>query len=303
MVEKDNYLVIGGTSSDIINEKRRLGGSAYYASLALIHLNVKPTTITNSPILNKVFGGSAKILTPPNGSEIIYKIRENRGNRELKLISPAPKNLLRPLEEYVSNNFLRVDGVIISPIAHEIGVRDLRKLMDYLEVIAVGIDIQGFVRSFGEDGSVKISYEGFHNLINSFNCFGKKCFLKGDINEFPPSCRGVNIRNCVREGFEGIIIQTNAKYSLHVYDSISKEFFTLRPLPGINGDEVGTGDVFTAVLTYFLTRDESLIQAVAKASVAGGLKAARPNPPWFTLHELEVLEEKVSTTCELVRNK
>ncbi len=293
VVREDNYLVVGGTSSDIINGEKRLGGSAYYASLALIHLGVKPIIITNSPILNKVFKGSARILSPPDGTEITYEIRENSGRRELKLVVSPTTNLLRLLKKSVLNNSFRAKGVIISPIAHELGVRNLRKLMNYLKAIIVGIDIQGFVRGFKSSGFVDINYERFYDLINSFNCYGKKCFLKGDINEFPPSCREASIKNCVNEGFEGIIIQTNAGYSLHVYNSVSGKFFTLRPLPGITGEEVGTGDVFTAVLTYFLGKGENLIQAVTKASVAGGLKVARPNPPWFTPNELEVMMRKV----------
>ena len=301
--EDYNYLVVGGTSFDIVDGGKRLGGSAYYAVLALIHLGVKPVVITNSPALSKVFKDAALVIAPPQGSEIIYEIKEFSTGKALKLIKCSPTGLSKLIKNPLLNETRRINGLVLSPIACELSINDLSKLENlFAKSDVVGVDIQGFVREFKDDGVVEINHEMFYELVDALKHLGKKFFLKGDIMEYPQTCYGRGVGNCVSDDYEGLIIQTNAGGSLYVYDGRNKKSFSLKPLPEIHGGEIGTGDIFTAVLTYMLSKGENLLQALSKASVAGGLKVARQSPPWFTLPELDLLKDKVELTNQLVRN-
>jgi len=300
--EGGNYLVVGGTSIDLMEGRRQLGGSAYYASMALIHLGIKPIIVTNSSTLKSVFGSSAEVISPTKGSEVIYGIREFPKYRELKLIRCAAVRLISLLENHpLINSKHKINGLIISPIACELRINDLNKLISrFSDVGMIGIDIQGFMRDLREGSVVRINYENFYRLIDSLRGFRGTYFIKGDVKEYPPPCRGGGIADCVDDDFKGLIIQTNAGDSLHIYPQRNKELISLKPLPNIYGEETGTGDIFTAVLTYLLSRGEKLISAISKASVAGGLKVARYLPPWFTYQELELLERKVAMTYRRV---
>ena len=289
-----SILVIGALTNDIVSNKVRIGGPAYFITSSLAYLDAVPTVITNSyELLNviRLTCVNKYVYAPKDGTVFVFEIKEVGELRELRLIKRAPTidPLIRDLiSKWVSSN-VKFSVAIVSPVFNEVSdevVAELKRVADY-----VVVDMQGFVRRCENSQCCRVvaDEERFYRLVR--NLAGSVNLIRGEILEFPKECRGGNIRGCISGSVD--VIQTNGPGDIYVFLSELDRVVKLSPLPGIEGSSIGAGDIFTGVLAYFIARGADLLSSCARAAVAAGLKVGRAKAPWFTLPELEILSHKV----------
>ncbi len=290
-------MVIGGTSVDIIEGEKRIGGSAYYSSMALISLGAYPTLITNTHMLDVLFRGVADIIAPSEGREIIYLLSYKGSFRTLRAI----RSSLISLDKLIKGRELRGDALIISPILNEISVNDLgtlAKLSRNFKLTA--LDLQGFVRVVREEGCIVNDVSRSYNVLSSLKEFEGPVVVRGEIGEYPEECRGSSLVRCAQYLPKALYLQTAGPRDVLVYDGASDRLCKFTPLPNILGDETGAGDIFLAVVAYYLSTGDGIVDAIAKGISASGLKTARPNTSWFTEYELNIISEKVKGSRQCI---
>ncbi|GEM_PF-565375 len=289
MVAK-KVLLIAGTTQDIVNGSLnpRIGGSAYYALTALTHIDVHATVVTNTSYIRRVCGryGHHRILTPSPEFNIVYEISLRDGaDRELRLRSEL-RTMSAKIEELINDGLGSFDAVLISPVAREITARDVARVAEEFENVVV--DIQGLVRAFDSDGRMWIDHNLSRDVIRRLRDYD--IVIRGEISEFPPECWGPSLIRCV-EGHRAKAIQTMGEGPIYIAYPDGRVFMT-NALSHAHGDDIGAGDVFSSILTTYLPKG-TLREAVAVATAASFLKIVRSRIPWFSLHEVLVISEKV----------
>lgn len=274
------------STKDIVLGDVRPGGPAYYSSIALYLLGHTDFRVLTTVSLT--YSSIRKLgidVVPVGYGETVFNLKVDDG-RVLTLVERAYMNPKLVVENLASTN------VLISLTAGELEPDVLKHVVSGRRVV---VDIQGFVRRVDANGIIVNDYSGFWVLGG---LKGKELVLRGEVSEFPPECRGVNIVRCATELGASLIL-TSA--SGPTYFALSNGFGgTLKPPQGVAGDSIGSGDVFTAVLAYnYLTLGEDFIESIAKAAVAATLKL-RSRFPWYTITEVEAMSEKVLRTIERI---
>jgi len=289
-----SILVIGGFTNDLIGSGAlRVGGPAYYITTTLMQLDEAPAVITNSykllDVVNHAFMCN-KVYAPKSDGVFVFEIRESNGSRKLRLArrGPSINNLVEELISKWADSSIKFDVAIVSPVFNEVSSEVVAKLGGIADYIVV--DIQGFVRKCSDRYcTVIVDERRFYDLVNVLA--GSVNVIRGELHEFPEECRGLKISKCVAGLVD--VVQTSGPGNMYVYLSKLGKTIKLRPLPGIEGSNIGAGDVFTGVLAYFMGRGMDLLSSCARASVAAGLRVGRPGKLWFTLSELEALSHKI----------
>ncbi len=281
-------VVVGGTSLDVVDGDVRVGGSAYYSSKALEILGVPLIVVSNSSLLKNYLPPDSSLTPKAGGTPIVYALSYSGGSRNLQLLRSSrievPENLHELLKGF--RYFL-----VISPIAGEVGSEALRKLIRVAEnAEAVGVDLQGFVRVPGEGGKVLRDPARALPLMRLLGLQESPTIFKGERGEVPEADA------CWLFGGDGgkYLVITDRSRPVEVVSCGMKCSFN--PLPGIEGDETGAGDVFLSVATYGFSLGEDVRTTLAEAAVAAGMKVMRPRPPWFTWSEVLVLRDKVAAS-------
>ncbi len=171
-----------------------------------------------------------------------------KGGRKLTLKSKATPLLF----ENLPTKYLDSKCFIISSIANEINCDFIRGLVDNTEGW-IGIDIQGFIRNFQEDGTINLEpvpriIENMHLIMNY--C-GKRLILKGSGNEinYIANCNDViestrkiaksgDFIVCTTLGAQGSLVKQRDNKMIHISAYI--------PDRGIV-DETGAGDCYLSV--------------------------------------------------------
>ena len=122
----NDILIVGGTSIDHVEGRRRLGGPACYITLSLLHIDVGSILIMNSSILKIVSNNDALILHPRKGSDIIHEITVLENNRSLTLIKTSKISLFKLLRGFNSLIFKGIKGTVISPILGELNLDEIK---------------------------------------------------------------------------------------------------------------------------------------------------------------------------------
>jgi len=279
--------VIAGSTVDYVGSNIQVGGPAYYIGTALAHLDGRARIATTrsraSSILRKYFNHIDVIEV--GVGETVFNIQISDGSRSLQVLRSARMSLPKILDFLESSGY-----IVISTTLDELSFAELEKLVE--ERLAV-IDVQGFVRVVVNGNQVttapKRVFELGKYLGNSV-----RSVLRGERCEFPEEC-WVDPLWCA-ENLRADVVITDGEGPIRVARHGDRYVYEVRPLAGLYGRPIGLGDVFTAVLSHYLLNvGEPLPEAVAVASIAASLKL-RDRHPWFTLHELAVLRDKVLIT-------
>ncbi len=272
------------STKDLISSKEFPGGPALYCSQALKYLGFDEFRVLTSKGVTYCYLRRLGVDVVGLGiGETVFNIELSDG-RTLKLISKSFIDLT-DVGNYLSNYLL------ISLTMDEVPLKIIKELVRGREVV---IDVQGFVRSVDERGVVFNDYSRFWELLK-LEC--RELVIRGEEYEFPPMCRGSKVVNCVPND-DVVLIITNGSRPIYF---VSKGVLgMLEPLQYIYGPTIGSGDVFTAVLTYeYLVRGEDLVIAIAKASTAATLRL-RGSTPWFTKDEVDLISYKVLKTYKRI---
>jgi hypothetical protein len=272
------------STKDLISGREFPGGPALYCSLALKYLGFNEFRVLTSRSTTYDFLRRLGVdVIALSVGETVFEIELGDG-RTLKLISKSSIDLSN-VGNYLSDYIL---------ISLTMGEAPLTTIMELVRGRRVVIDVQGFVRDVDERNVVFNNYLKFWELLD-LRC--RELVIRGEGYEFPPMCRGSKLINCVRRG-DIVLVVTNG--SGPIYFVRDGELGMLEPLQGIYGPTIGSGDVFTAVLTYeYLIRGEDLVVAIAKASTAATLRL-RSSTPWFTKDEVDLISYKVLKTYKRV---
>lgn len=271
------FMILSSTK-DLISGYEYPGGPAFYSSLALYFLGLDDFIVATTRCVTYDFLKRLGVnLIPCGVGETVFEVLLN-GGRTLKLVRKCSMDLWEILDKVG-------DYLVISLTMGEVPLDVVEELTRGRRVV---VDVQGFIRSVGEDGIVFNDYLRFSQLVR-LEC--EELVLRGEWYEFPPKCRGVGVVKCVHEsGTSMIVTNGSGPTYFSTTDGVSG---IIQPPQLIYGRTLGTGDVFTAVFAYeYLVRGTYFEEAVATATSAASLRV-RDSLPWYTLNEVKVLRERV----------
>lgn len=278
--------IVAGATLDYIDDRVYPGGPAYYMGMAVAHLDAFARIITTesySSNLLKKLSGCLEVFEAGKG-ETIFKIEVLNGSRSLRVLKAVTMDLDEILRLTRSS-----ESIVVSTTLSELNVKDLSELAKDRIVV---IDVQGFVRVVEDGGKVRLVPKKVFELSKSLYS-SRRLILRGEREEFPEECWSDPLW-CSEQLIADIVI-TDGEKPLKVVQRGGVRFYELKPLPGFHGRPVGLGDVFTAVLSYYLLNERrTLLEAAALASIASALKL-REKYPWFTGSELDILRDRVLT--------
>ncbi len=275
-------LIVGNLTIDRLGRSRRLGGPGYYGGIALTQLDgVKVYLYTG---VNRELKELIEEFVEPYGIKVVgeacsevptFSIWSDGLRRSLKLGSRGC--VLRGLSEVVSE--VKPDAVIISPVFREVTSGDLRSVKKSVRLLSV--DVQGFVRRVDSFGNVYNTWSREADQVTSL-----ADFIHADIFiETPYRNASMNFTYFMRKGLgKATALTAGKKGGFLIHGTNVYRFPALRVRLV---SDVGAGDIFTAVTTYYLLKGDSPLNAVLKGATAAGLKVGRGALPWFT--EAEIL--------------
>lgn len=279
--------VVAASTLDYVANELRLGGPAYYIGIGALHLNSRIRLVTTRSSVSeflKKCGGVLDLLNLVEAGvgETVFRIDTLDDSRSLKLVKQSKFEIERVLNAVENSN-----AILISTTYDEL---DIEKLAELARERTVVVDVQGFIREVTEGGEVTHDVRRVSKL-GKYLRKSRRAILRGEKSEFPVEC-WIDPLRCA-EDLEVDLVITNGRMPFKVVSYEDRCLYEVRPLQSFLGDSIGTGDVFTGVLTHYLVNENlELLEAAVTASIAASLKL-RDRYPWFTLSELEVLKSKV----------
>lgn len=288
-------LVVGNTTADYIfnSSSVRIGGPPYYIVAALRHIDITPTVLTS--IGSDYFRFIKTLSKFANDIAIVkcnttttFEIYLKDGGRVLKLKERGCK-LDKALNKLLASS--QWDLAIVSTVYDELGFESVFALRKHVNVLA--FDIQGFSRRVIDNGRIVSIVD---NTINKI--IREADIVHAGIDDVKDICPSEERVKCLRESL------SLPKIALTVTEGKSGAYLVLRDgsiysieaLKNIEGNDVGAGDIFTAIMAVSYVLGDDIFTATRKASVAAALKVSRDAFPWFTSSELETISYKANIT-------
>jgi len=278
-------LIIGSVTIDDIGNELRVGGSVYYGGKALrrfpgveVHV-LTPLDTTHKEFVVEIFEGEGiNVHSIVCESIPVFVIRSGKA---LGLRAGGCPIGAEEVIELISD--LRPDILILAPVFRELDFKTAVLGLDEVKVDGgiSSVDIQGFVREVS-NGITCVWDEGIYDVINRAN------LTHGNLREYCFSSDVAEVLQVlqlnIRSYNASVAVTRDSGYSY----LISKyEVYEVPTLKVIAVDEVGAGDVLTAVATYHLALGDTPKDAFIKGSIAASLKVSRPYGDWFTLEEID----------------
>jgi len=258
-----------------------LGGPAYYIGTALHYVEVGARVVTSASPTSRYLRRLWFLDVVEVGSgDTVFRIELTGEGRELVLVSASkldPGAVARALEGF--------SKMVASVTMQELDLGYLPEVVAGRDVV---VDVQGFVRTAEPSGRVALKPTAVHTLARLLRR-ARYAVVRGERAEFPREC-WEDPAGCSSDLGVDVVITDGEK----PFVVASREgAYVVKPLEGVTGVPIGLGDVFTAVLSYYLLEEGlELPRAAAVASTAAALKL-RERHPWFTRHELDSLNHKV----------
>ncbi|MDN5320805.1 MAG: hypothetical protein PWP49_1225 [Thermococcaceae archaeon] len=241
-------LVVGHLTHDTIvkdgRKTERIGGGAYYSSLALskfCEVVVLTKIGKDFPIgwLEELESYGISTIIIPSEKSTAYELLYLDGeNRHLKLLSKADPFTL---DEIPREKF---DIILLNPVANEIPPEAL----SLVKAKNVATDAQGFIRDF-ENGRVVLNEINGEFLKNAH-------VIHADVNEFQ------HVKNLNPNDLEVLLVSNGSESGVAYHKG---EKYIYYPLKIDAKEPTGAGDVFLASFAYFYM-DCPFIQALKRAN-------------------------------------
>ncbi|AEH23732.1 PfkB family carbohydrate kinase [Pyrococcus yayanosii] len=221
-------IVVGHLTKDILNGRERIGGGAYYSSLALSEL-CKVTVITKvgpdfpRKWLEGLRERGVDVRTLPSSATTTYKFTYRDGWRELTLLSKG--------DPFTDEELVGVKGdlIILNPVAGEIAPRQVAFFDN------PSLDVQGFIRGF-ENGRVVL-----RETDGSFLSAAR--VVHASVEEF---------RVLKNISLPEVLLVTNG--ASEGFAVVRGRKYIIKPYRVDVRDTTGAGDVFLAFFSYLYTR-------------------------------------------------
>lgn len=242
------------TQGSITIAKDRLGGPPFYAGGAAASLGLKVTLISK---IGYDFPQSYLSLLRNLGINLDYMSRSIRKTtryllnyrgeeRSLKLLSSADKIKLNDI------TMVNAKYVLISPIAKELTLKELKPLIDYYKSrkSKVMLDIQGFVRRFSKNGLV--SYKTSNLLIRAFKDVDLVKMSNIEQQALLPNCSPLEAIMKLRRLTRAIVVVTLGPKGCLI--GLNEGVFHVPSKEILTSDTTGAGDVFAGAFTYYMSK-------------------------------------------------
>ena len=282
-------LFIGNLTIDIVGNRCRVGGSGFYGGVALSeYLGVEThvyTTVDDvyEPMIKSVLAMYGIRMWSSRCCETTtFEIVENKAYRIAK------RGCVLRLEEVEAIfDVVKPSMIFVTPVAREISLEDAINLVEILKhrTKTISIDIQGFVRSISEDGLIRCRWEPqLRELLV------KATVVHGNESEF-----------CLENSLEELISISKLSPVTILMSLDSRGCIVVRngkalriPAPHVNPvDEVGAGDVLTAVTSYYIALGLDPIEAAARGVAAASLKVENSYGRWFDEDSIQKLSRYI----------
>lgn len=277
-------VLVGSATIDVVDGDVRVGGSVYYGGLALskyLHDEAHAVTLVDECSASLILKSFSSVGVVPHlvrcGKVPHFTIS---GGKVVDVVAGEcriPADVVEGVLEEV-----RPDILVVAPVYREIEISGYLRLLGGLSQVKVkSLDIQGLVRSVG-DGSIECVWSN-----ELFKMMGLVNLTHGNLKEF-----------CFSGGEEAVVKQLLENESLRgsavavtmdsrgLYLVADGKVFEISSLKVVGADEVGAGDVFTAVASHYMAAGEDLLEAVVRGVVAASLKVSRAAGDWFNVEEL-----------------
>jgi sugar/nucleoside kinase (ribokinase family) len=290
-----------------------IGGSVSYCSLALRKYtkNVDISIISNIGSLNfetSLLDSLKKTNIDLEGikwsetSNTHFILDYFNHDRTLTLKSRSPNLNFKDIPKKFLDN--HPDAVVLVPLCNEISIDYVRDILKFFPNTFIGIDLQGFIRSFDENGKLFLEENGLvlSNINEIIELIGDKLILKGSEEEMKMLSGEVDIYKVMEffndNRFKGISIMTLGERGSLITQHGKNLIIIPAFKPGNVADETGAGDVYLAIFLYELLISDKNWQAIGNAgylaSVAASFLVEKKGPNGFEVKEkiLERLNKK-----------
>ncbi|WP_457557638.1 carbohydrate kinase family protein [Candidatus Harpocratesius sp.] len=300
---QNHYNHHSNTSNSNEKLKRSLGGGVTYGSLAAVYYNPNSQIAIISKV-GKDFDRSLLLPFKSKGIDISgiqiqqgtfttsYELKYEGSTRKLRLRHKAPKITIKDFPQSIFD----ARAIHLTPIAGEISLKTLEIIANHkqLQKTIIGLDIQGIIRDFDENGYVisKDCYSVYEKLEPILKLLKDRFILKASGEEAMYLTQESSVQNAT---------QKLANLGIHVFTTLGEEGFIYKhadnPMISFGAyrptncvDETGAGDCFMAVLLseivnfysndYNLTH-ETMLQCAKIASAASSFLIEQPGPAGF----------------------
>ncbi len=285
-------LFVGNITLDNLGTRIRVGGPGFYGGIALSeYLGVDVYVLTSvndcyEPLIKSVLSTyGVKIL--PKKCEDVAVFRIEKG-KVVAIESEGCK--LEAYDVFSVIDIVKPDILFLTPVYSELGI-DLAKEVTTKFRGITSIDIQGFVR---RERELKCVWsDELTELITLARV------VHGNVKEF---CVGENVVDWLhrvsRDSNAMIIASMDERGCYLAYRGEVYEIPTLAINPV---DDVGAGDVLTAIASYYLYQGYSPLEAACRGVAAAALKVENAYSKWFDRESLDVLSRELLTMVKKVR--
>ena len=275
-------LFIGNLTIDMIENRMRIGGSGYYGGRALTYLD------SDVYVLSYVcdeYRGLVKGVLDLYGIKLI----ELQCNSMPMFIIEKGKAVKVEgsscrIDMSIAKIFIdsyRPDILLLTPILNEIDIDQL-DVLSSIDVKAIGLDIQGFIRTLRSSRIELIWRSELEHYLDLVD------IVHGNIAEYSFSRDEKTVLKKIRDLSSTIrtafLISLDYRGTYVVY----RNQITYIPALSVNAiDEVGAGDILLAVTAYYYVQSKDVIEAAILGVIAASLKVENPYREWFDRELIE----------------
>ncbi len=284
-------LIVGSATIDDFGSAFRVGGSVYYGGKALkmlpnvdVHVLTPIDKLYEEVILETFKMEGINIHSLKCESLPVFIIRSGRA------LGLKSRGCVIDIKEVVNIvKYLSPDILLLAPVFKELSVESVSQLLNVVKEddIVISIDIQGLVREVDDNSILCVWDSRLFNVINEVN------LTHGNLREFCFSSDITTVlhtlQTVIKTSKASIAVTMDDKGLFLIAEGMSYEIPALK-IDVV--DEVGAGDVFTAVSTYYLALKNSPLTASIKGSIAAALKVSKPYSRWFTEEEINTYFSK-----------
>ncbi len=297
-------LIIGNLTIDIVDGSTRLGGPGLYGGIALRQL------------------GDEVYVYSSISREYLDKVKRALDTHKINLVGSECSSMptfiirggkVRGLEKQgcsidVDNvvqiiDTIKPDIIILSPVLGEIDVNTISKISIHAHrsnVKVVSLDIQGLVRRLIDNTIVCSWSDDIWHVLQYVDV------VHGNIQEF---CFSDNEKNILRIAFNELKMRRSSstlllsldRYGCYLVNYVENKILHV-PAPPVNVvDDVGAGDVMTAVTSHYIAKGFDIINATVRGVIAASLKVENAHRDrWFDNDVIERLSPNILKSIRIL---
>ncbi|NPA97582.1 MAG: hypothetical protein GXO32_08285 [Crenarchaeota archaeon] len=281
-------LFVGNLTIDVLDNRVRVGGSGFYGGVALSeYLGVETYVLSSAsekygPLFRSVLSTyGIKLLEVKCHSVATFRI----SGRKMWILDSGcciPKSSID-----TSISVVRPDILLLTPVFKELAISDSLEVLSSFNGVKA-VDLQGFVRERLDSRLACVWREQLKDVVMN------STVVHGNIKEFCIGADAADVMRWLRDYSKrcsALILASldekgcYAAYRGRVY---------LVPAPPTSAiDDVGAGDILTAVAAYYLAQGVTPLEAACRGVAAASLKVENPYSAWFDRESIDTVSKSL----------